>query len=175
MMIKLIAVLVAVTAVASVGAQAPAKKKAATESAAARAARIHKEAIVVDTHIDTTMMLGREGWDFMVRHEPKKGEDSNHVDLPRIKEGGLDAAFFSIYMPGTITGPEAVKQSLVLIDHVRSLAEQHPNEIVLATTAADVRAAHHAGTFAALSGVEGRHMVEDNLTVLRDYQLLGLP
>jgi membrane dipeptidase len=154
-------------------AQAPAKKKPA-ESSAARAARIHKEAIVVDTHIDTTMMLGREGWDFMVRHQPVKGEDSNHVDLPRAREGGLDAAFFSIYMPGTITGPEAVKRSLILIDHVRSLAEKHPNEIVLATTAAEVRAAHKAGKFAALMGMEGGHMIDDSLAVLRDYQRLGV-
>jgi membrane dipeptidase len=158
----------------ALNAQAPAKRKPAAESSAARAARIHKEAIVVDTHIDTTMMLGREGWDFMVRHQPVKGEDSNHVDLPRIKEGGLDAAFFSIYMPGTITGPEAVKRSLILIDHVRSLAEQHPNEIVLATTAADVRAAHKAGKFAALMGMEGGHMIDDSLAVLRDYQRLGV-
>ncbi len=157
----------------ALNAQAPAKRKPA-ETPAERAARIHKEAIVVDTHIDTTMMLGREGWDFMVRHSPVKGEDSNHVDLPRAKEGGLDAAFFSIYMPGTITGPEAVKRSLILIDHVRSLAEQHPNEIVLATTAADVRAAHKAGKFAALMGMEGGHMIDDSLEVLRDYQRLGV-
>jgi len=159
---------------AALGAQTPAKKKAAVETPAARAARIHKEAIVVDTHIDTTMMLGREGWDFMVRHSFVKGEDSNHVDLPRAKEGGLDAAFFSIYMPGTITGPEAVKRSLILIDHVRTLAEQHPNEIVLATTAAEVRAAHKAGKFAALMGMEGGHMIDDSLAVLRDYQRLGV-
>ena len=63
-------------------------KKAAPESAEARAARIHKEAIVVDTHIDTTQMLGRDGWDFMVRHEPPSAgsgqarETSSHVDLP---------------------------------------------------------------------------------------------
>ena len=120
------------------------------------------------------MMLGREGWDFMVRHQPVKGEDSNHVDLPRAREGGLDAAFFSIYMPGTITGPEAVKRSLILIDHVRSLAEKHPNEIVLATTAAEVRAAHKAGKFAALMGMEGGHMIDDSLAVLRDYQRLGV-
>src|SRR5678809_498073 len=130
MTIKLVLLLVFVSV--AVNAQVPAKKKAAAESPAARAARIHRAAIVVDTHIDTTMMLGREGWDFMVRHSPVKGEDSNHVDLPRIKEGGLDAAFFSIYMPGTVTGPEAVKRALILIDHVRSLAERHPNEIVLA-------------------------------------------
>jgi len=174
MMMKPVAVLVALMGVVSVGAQAPAKKKPAAESSAARAARIHKEAIVVDTHIDTTMMLGREGWDFMVRHTPVKGEDSNHVDLPRAKEGGLDAAFFSIYMPGTITGPEAVKRALILIDHVRSLAEKHPNEIVLATTAAEVRAAHKAGKFAALMGMEGGHMIDDSLAVLRDYQRLGV-
>jgi membrane dipeptidase len=173
MMLKTVAVFVVLAAV-TLGGQAPAKKKAAAEPSAARAARIHKEAIVVDTHIDTTMMLGKEGWDFMVRHSPVKGEDSNHVDLPRIKEGGLDAAFFSIYMPGTVTGPEAVKRALILIDHVRSLAEQHPNDVVLATTAADVRAAHKAGKFAALMGMEGGHMIDDSLAVLRDYQRLGV-
>ena len=163
------AVVAALSAV-SLGAQAPAKK--AAETPEARAARIHRQAIVVDTHIDTTMMLGKEGWDFMVRHQPEPGE--NHVDLPRIREGGLDAAFFSIYMPGTVTGPEAVKRALVLIDHVRTLAEQHPNEIVLATTAAEVRAAHKAGKFAALMGMEGGHMIDDSLAVLRDYQRLGV-
>jgi membrane dipeptidase len=162
---------VAMLSVVSLGAQAPAKK-AAAESAEARAARIHKQALVVDTHIDTTMMLGKEGWDFMVRHQPEPGE--NHVDLPRIRDGGLDAAFFSIYMPGTVTGPEAVKQALILIDHVRSLAERHPNEIVLATTAAEVRAAHKAGKFAALMGMEGGHMIDDSLAVLRDYHRLGV-
>src|SRR6185295_9320258 len=161
----------ALLSVVSLGAQAPAKKPAA-ESAEARAARIHKQALVVDTHIDTTMMLGKEGWDFMARHQPEPG--ANHVDLPRLHEGGLDAAFFSIYMPGTVTGPEAVKQSLVLIDRVRTLVEQHPNEMVLATTAAEVRAAHKAGKFAALMGMEGGHMIDDSLAVLRDYQRLGV-
>ena len=67
-MLKTVAVFVRGSCRSHSGAQAPAKKKPAAESSAARAARIHKEAIVVDTHIDTTMMLGREGWDFMVRH-----------------------------------------------------------------------------------------------------------
>jgi membrane dipeptidase len=166
-------VVVAVLSVVSLGAQAPARK-ASAEAAEARAARIHRQAIVVDTHIDTTMMLAKPGWDFMTRHTPGPAPDENHVDLPRIHEGGLDAAFFSIYMPGTITGPEAVKKALELIDHVRTLAEDHPNEIVLATTAAEVRAANKAGKFAALLGMEGGHMIDDNLSVLRDYQRLGV-
>src|SRR4051794_40133949 len=173
MLIRNVVVLVGLLSVVTLAAQAPAKK-AAAESAEARAARVHKQAIVVDTHIDTTMMLAKPGWDFMARHNPGSGPDDGHVDLPRIREGGLDAAFFSIYMPGTITGPEAVKKSLELIDHVRKLAEDHPNDIVLATTAADVRAAHKAGKFAALMGMEGGHMIDDNLAVLRDYQRLGV-
>src|SRR5712691_3599536 len=92
--------LVCVSLMVALNAQAP-TKKTASETPEARAARIHKEAIVVDTHIDTTMMLGREGWDFMARHEPGRGDNASHVDLPRAREGGLDAAFFSIYMPGT--------------------------------------------------------------------------
>jgi membrane dipeptidase len=163
-------ILVVLVGVVSLGAQAP--QNPPSEIRTPRSDRLHKEALVVDTHIDTTMMLGKPGWDFMVRHQPEPGQ--NHVDLPRIREGGLDAAFFSIYMAGTVTGPEAVKRALILIDHVRSLAEQHPNEIVLATTAAEVRAAHKAGKFTALMGMEGGHMIDDSLEVLRDYHRLGV-
>jgi membrane dipeptidase len=175
-------IFVSLLAVASLGGQRAA--------VSARAARIHTQAIIVDTHIDTTQMLAREGWDFMSRHEPPstasgqdrgaastqaaRNEGYSHVDYPRMREGGLDAAFFSIYMPGTITGPEAVKRSLVMIDNVRRLAEQHPNEIVLATTAAEVRAAAKAGKVAALMGMEGGHMIDDSLSVLRDYARLGV-
>jgi membrane dipeptidase len=152
----------------------PARTPPPAESPDARAVRFHREAIVLDTHIDTTSMLVRTGWNFMDRHEPGRGDSSSQVDLPRMREGGLDAAFFSIYMPGTVTGPEAVKRSLVLIDAVRRLAEQHPNEIVLATTAAEVRAAHKTGKVAALMGMEGGHMIDESLAVLRDYQRLGV-
>ena len=174
-MLKHVAVLIGLSAVVSLNALAPTKKPPA-ESAEARAARIHKQAIVVDTHIDTTQMLGRQDWDFMAAHDANRdaGGDGSHVDFPRMREGGLDAAFFSIYMAGTVTGPEAIRRSLVMIDNVRRLAEQHPNRIVLATTAADVRAAHKAGKIAALMGMEGGHMIDDSLSVLRDYARLGV-
>ena len=182
MTFRSVALLLAVTAVVTARAQAPAQTpasapatKPAAETPEAHAARVHKQAIVVDTHIDTTMMLGREGWDFTARHSAdRRSPGGSHVDLPRMREGGLDAAFFSIYMPGTITGPEAVKRSLVLIDNVRRLTEQHPKDLVLATTAAEVRAAHKAGKIAVLMGMEGGHQIDDNLSILRDYQRLGV-
>jgi hypothetical protein len=60
--------------------------------------------IVVDTHIDTTMMLGARGG-LAVRHEPKKGEDSNHVDLPRIKEGARRRVLLDLPCPALSPGP----------------------------------------------------------------------
>jgi membrane dipeptidase len=157
-------------------AQAPPR-----DEIAARARKIHQDAIVVDTHIDTTGRLLMPGWHFLDRHSPPPpgpragGRPAfNHVDLPRMREGGLDAAFFSIFISGEITGPQAIRRALEQIDAVRQLAARHPDEIVLATSAADVRAAHKAGKVAALMGVEGGHMIDDSLAALRTYAHLGV-
>ncbi len=150
------------------------------EDLAARAKRIHAEAIVLDTHIDTTQRLLQPGWSFFERHEPNvRGQRSpaargNHVDYPRMREGGLDGLFFSIYMAGNVTGPQAVKRSLEQIDAVRELAEARPDAVVLATTASEIRAAHKAGKIATLMGMEGGHMIDESLRVLRNYARLGV-
>ncbi len=147
---------------------------------AARAKRIHAEAIVLDTHIDTTQRLLQPGWNFFERHEPNArgqrgpGARGNHVDYPRMREGGLDGLFFSIYMAGSVTGPQAVKRSLEQIDAVRQLTETRPDAMVLATTAAEIRAAHKAGKIATMMGMEGGHMIDESLRVLRDYARLGV-
>ncbi len=165
----------ALVATSVVQAQAP-----SAAGLAARAKRIHAEAIVLDTHIDTTQRLLQPGWSFFERHEPSirgqrgPGGRGNHVDYPRMREGGLDGLFFSIYMAGSVTGPTAVKRSLEQIDAVRRLTETRPDVMVLATTAADIRAAHKSGKIAALMGMEGGHMIDESLPVLRDYARLGV-
>ena len=169
------ALLGALTSMGTVGAQTT-----PASDLAARARRIHAEAIVLDTHIDTTQRLMQPGWNFFERHEPNArgqrgpGARGNHVDYPRMREGGLDGLFFSIYMAGSVTGPVAVKRSLEQIDAVRRLAETRPDAMVLATTAAEIRAAHQAGKIAALMGMEGGHMIDESLPVLRDYARLGV-
>lgn len=155
----------------------------APDEIAARARRIHDAAIVIDTHIDTTGRLLSPDWSFLDRHQPpapgeRRGAGArpagNHVDLPRMREGGLDALFFSIFIPGSVTGPPAVKRALEQIDAVRQLVAAHPDQLVLATTAADVRAAHAAGKVAALMGMEGGHMIDDSLAMLRVAAQLGV-
>ena len=135
----------------------------------ARANRLHDRAIVVDTHDDTPQRLLFDKT-FNIGMRNKDG----HVDIPRMREGGLDALFFSIWVPSQITGPPAVKRALDLIDSVREAVRTHPNDLMLANTAADIRRAAAEHKIAALMGMEGGHIIDDDLAVLRVYAALGV-
>ncbi len=135
----------------------------------ARAKRLHDRTIVVDTHDDTPQRLLFDKT-FNIGMRNKDG----HVDIPRMREGGLDALFFSIWVPSQITGPPAVKRALDLIDSVREAVRTHPNDLMLANTAADIRRAAAEHKIAALMGMEGGHIIDDDLAVLRLYAALGV-
>ena len=140
----------------------------AADSVSEKAKKLHFSSIVVDTHDDTTQRLLDPKFDLAIRHP------DGSIDIPRMKEGGLDAIFFSIWMSGKITGPEAVERATRQINAVRELVKKHPDQIVLATTAAEVRAAKKQGKIAALMGVEGGHMINNDLNTLRTYAKLGV-
>ena len=91
-----------------------------------------------------------------------------------MRDGNLGAIFFSIWMSGTVTGPEAVKRSLDQIDIVREMVRTHSKDLALCTTAAEIRRAHAEGKIAVLMGVEGGHMIASDLSVLRSYAALGV-
>ena len=139
------------------------------DAIAQRARKLHFASLVLDTHIDVTPKLQTE-WKFTDRHDTKSG----HIDLPRMKEGGLNAMFFSIYMSGSVTGPKAVNDSIERIAAVHKLVHDNPNEIALCTTAEQVRQAHKQRKMAALMGMEGGHMINNSLPVLRMYAVLGV-
>jgi membrane dipeptidase len=138
------------------------------DSISERARKLHFSSIVVDTHDDTTQRFLDGKFDLGTRSL------EGSIDIPRMKEGGLGAIFFSIWIPSKVTGPEAVDRALVQIDAVREQVRKHPSDLVLATTAAEVRDAHKQGKIAALMGVEGGHMINSNLGVLRSYAALGV-
>ena len=133
-----------------------------------RARKLHFSSIVVDTHDDTTQRLLDDKFDLGVRHA------DGSIDIPRMREGNLSAIFFSIWIPSKITGPEAVHKALDQISAVREQARKHPNDIVLTTTAEEIRRAHREGKIAALMGVEGGHMINSDLAVLRRFASLGV-
>jgi membrane dipeptidase len=140
----------------------------AGDSIADRAHKLHFSSILVDTHDDTTQRFLDGKFDLGERNA------AGSIDIPRMKEGGLGAIFFSIWIPSKVTGPEAVHRAMTQIDAVREQVRKYPKDLVLATTAAEVREAHKQGKIAALIGVEGGHMINSNLGVLRSYAALGV-
>ena len=138
------------------------------DSISERARKLHFSSIVVDTHDDTTQRFLDGKFDLGTR------SSTGSIDIPRMREGNLSAIFFSIWMPSKVTGPEAVDRALVQIDAVREQVRKHSNDVVLATTAAEVREARKQGRIAALMGVEGGHMINASLGVLRSYAALGV-
>ena len=144
------------------------KARPRADDLATRARRLHFSSIVIDTHDDTTQRFLDGGFDLGRR------DSIGSIDIPRMKQGGLDAIFFSIWMPSKITGVEAVNRALVQIDCVREQVREHSNDLVLATTAAEIREARKQGKIAALMGVEGGHMINSNLGVLRSFAPLGV-
>jgi membrane dipeptidase len=133
-----------------------------------KARKLHFSSIVVDTHDDTTQRFLDGKFDLGERLT------TGSIDIPRMKEGGLGAIFFSIWIPSKVTGPEAVHRALEQIDAVREQVRKHPKDLMLATTAAEVREAHKNHQIAALMGVEGGHMIDSDLAVLRTYAALGV-
>jgi membrane dipeptidase len=132
------------------------------------ARKIHFDSIVVDTHDDTTQRMLDPSFDLGERHA------DGGIDIPRMREGGLDAIFFSIWVPGTITGEEAVRKALAQIEAVRRQVAAHPKDLVLATTADGIRRAAAEGRIAVLMGVEGGHMIANDLANLRRFYDLGV-
>ena len=137
-------------------------------SVSEKARKLHFASIVVDTHDDTTQRFLDGKFDLGAR------TNTGSIDIPRMKEGGLDAIFFSIWIPSKVTGPEAVQRALQQIDAVREQVRKHPRDIVLATTAAEIREAKKKGQIAALMGVEGGHMINSDRAVLRKFAALGV-
>ena len=144
---------------------AGAAQASTVDPAAARA--LHFEAIVIDTHDDTTQRMLDPAFDLGARHK------DGSIDIPRMREGGLDAIFFSIWIPGTITGDEAVRQAIAQIDAVNRQVAAHPADLELVTTADGIRKAVAAGRIAVLLGVEGGHMIANDLGNLRRFFDLG--
>jgi membrane dipeptidase len=134
----------------------------------ARAKKLHFSSIVVDTHDDTTQRFLDGKFDIAERHP------DGSIDLPRMREGGMDAIFFSIWIPSKVTGTEAVNRAITQIEAVRQQVLKHPREIALATTTEEIRAALKQGKIAALMGVEGGHMINSDLDVLRKFASLGV-
>src|SRR5258705_8311 len=140
----------------------------AADAVADRAHKLHFSSIVLDTHDDTTQRFFSKSFDLGKRNP------DGHIDLPRMREGGMNAIFFSIWIDGRIMGPPAVQKALDQIDAVNENVRKFSKDMVFARTAADVRRARAQGKIAALMGVEGGHMIGNDIRMVRIFGDLGV-
>ncbi len=146
----------------------------------ARAERLHRQSIVIDTHNDITSALLEEGFDLGLRGDDPSAKTKTHTDLRRMKAGGLGAEFFAVYVgkefvnKKPLEGGGAARRALDVIDVVLEQVRRHPESLETASTAGDIRRIVKSGKIAALMGIEGGHAIEDSLSALRMFYELGV-
>ncbi|MBI4455513.1 MAG: membrane dipeptidase [Acidobacteria bacterium] len=141
---------------------------AAAQPGSDRPGKMHQEAIVIDTHADTLQRV------LMSNEDISRRSERGHIDLPRMREGGLDAEFFAVWIDAPFVGPAAVKRALQLIDSMYQVIDQSKGELRLALSASDIERNAGEGKLSALMGIEGGHAIDDDLSVLRMYHRLGV-
>ncbi|MGH3386672.1 MAG: dipeptidase [Nocardioidaceae bacterium] len=102
------------------------------------------------------------------------GEPRLHTDLPRLRAGGVTGQFWSVFVPCSLTGADAVTATLEQVDFVRRFAARYHDQLMLATTADEVEQAHRDGRLASLMGMEGGHSIDESLGTLRMMRTLGV-
>lgn len=137
------------------------------EKLAKQADRVHRAVLSVDTHCDTPMNLMEENFDLGV--ENKNG----CVDFPRMKEGGLDAEFFAVFIA---QGPrndsaftEVHKEALAILDAIHANVEKNSSMAEIALNPDDAYRLKKAGKSAAFIGVENGYPVGKNLSHIKEY------
>ena len=149
----------------------------------ARVERVLAKTPLIDGHNDLPWELRtREGAvDLNVDHtNAKPPEDAANdwvglmTDIPRLRAGHVGAQFWSVWIPATTTGPEAIKTTIEQIDIVKNMAVQYPQAFQMAYTADDIMRIHKAGRIASLIGIEGGHQIDNSMAALRQMYMLGV-
>ena len=95
------------------------------------------------------------------------GQAALMTDIPRLRAGHVGAQFWSVWIPVSTQGFEAVQMTLEQIDLVKRMTAQYPADFAMAYSAADIRRIHKGRKIAALIGIEGGHQINNSLAVLR--------
>jgi membrane dipeptidase len=138
-----------------------------TDELSSRAREIHFSSLVFDTHADTPQRLLFDQFDLASR------DAEGCVDIPRLREGGVGAIFFALWVPVEITGAAATQRARDLLEATLKQIGIHGGDLALATSSKEVRAARAENKIAVLLGIEGGHAIDNDLAVLREFHARG--
>lgn len=135
-----------------------------------KARALHDRMLTVDTHCDTAFSLFRTDWKIGDRHDPSL-RASGKIDLPRMKEGGLDAEFFAAFVGQGPLTPEAYAKAkdsaLRAVEAVRKMTEEYSSVIGLAVDPRGARRLKKEGKLTAFIGLENGYPIGRDLTLIR--------
>ncbi|HQZ37697.1 MAG TPA: dipeptidase [Vicinamibacterales bacterium] len=147
---------------------------AAQSDLLARARALHKQSPLIDGHNDYPWALRERdvGGDF-AKADITRSVPSLMTDIPRLREGGLGAQFWSVYVPATMQGKDAVRATLEQIDIVHRMVKRWPQTFELALTADAAERAFKNGHIGSMIGMEGGHSIDSSLATLRQLYAVG--
>ena len=145
-----------------------------------RAKALHAAAIVIDGHNDLPWRVRTEAggsfdeYDIAAKGRVSEKVRSGHTDIARLRAGGLDAQFWSVYVPSDYARKGgATRATLEQIDVVHRMIARYPDTFELALSTDDIERIVSEGKIASLIGVEGGHSIENSLGTLRMLYRLG--
>ena len=143
----------------------------------ARARRILERSPLIDGHNDLPWALrqgfGNDPHAVDLTQDQSANPTTLHTDIPRLRQGGVGAQFWSVYVPASLPPVEAAKATFEQIDSVKRLVGAHPDVFELAYTADDIERVHRRGRIASLIGMEGGYSIDDSLGLLREFHDAG--
>ncbi len=147
-----------------------------TEKQKEKAAKIHAKVLTIDTHADVPINMMKDGFDVAARHN--FDDDGSQIDFPRMKEGGMDAMFFAVYLGQGRRTPEATaeakEKALAIFDKIHKAVAANPDVAGIATTPKDAYELQKEGKRAVFFGMENGWPVGNDLANLKQYYDLGL-
>ncbi len=136
-----------------------------------RARRVHASGMLFDGHNDLPWRLRAANDMDFASNDIAKRLSAGQTDIPRLREGGVKAQFWSVYIPSEHANP--ARTVLDQIDLVYRMAERYPDDLEMAFSADDVERVVKSGKIASLIGIEGGVAIEDDLAMLRMFARLG--
>lgn len=146
-----------------------------------RVIKIHRDALVVDTHCDTLKCLmpmftlpRNSQWDDRSQVGMGTRSEMGHIDIPRLKEGGIDCQVFAISSVRDRTRPYALRTAMEMIDIFYQECEKNEDSIAPVTTHSGILKAAKEGKVAAMLSIEGADIIEGKIGMLRVFHRLGV-
>jgi membrane dipeptidase len=136
-----------------------------------RAQLVHAKGVLFDGHNDLPWRLRTDGDFALTKHDLSRRLDSGQTDIPRLREGGVKAQFWSVYIPSEHEHP--ARTVTEQIDLVHRITERYPDAFEMAYTADDIERIVRSGKIASLIGIEGGVAIENSLAQLRAFYTLG--